>query len=141
LNSVALFLYGLFGFIIFFLLIPCQVFLTSYQIHCRLLNGTRFQRSFKDKKDAEADAARLCNERSVELKKRTVSLNHRPFGFAQGLESLGFAQDLEPRRSGPAGRIFHAKREIFGLKSARQRQRIADYVTTIPLQPAAAGGL
>src|ERR1035437_4463671 len=69
---------------------------TSYQINCRPLNGARFQRSFKDKKDAETDAARLCNERSVELNNRTVSLNHHPAGFVQGLESCDFARDLEP---------------------------------------------
>ena len=48
----------------------------NFQINCRLLNGTRYQRSFKDRKDAESDAARLRGERAVELKNRTVSLNH-----------------------------------------------------------------
>ncbi|MFH1969823.1 MAG: tyrosine-type recombinase/integrase [Verrucomicrobiota bacterium] len=48
----------------------------NFQINCTLLNGTRYQRSFKDRKDAEADAARLRDERAVELKNRTVSLNH-----------------------------------------------------------------
>ena len=48
----------------------------NFQINCTLLNGTRYQRSFKDRKDAETDAARLRDERTVELKNRTVSLNH-----------------------------------------------------------------
>ena len=49
---------------------------SNWFIDCRLLNGTRYQRSFKDRKDAETDAARLRDERAVELKNRTVSLNH-----------------------------------------------------------------
>lgn len=49
---------------------------TSYQVNCRLLNGKRYQKTFKDKQDAEADAARLRAERDVELKNRTVSLTH-----------------------------------------------------------------
>ena len=48
----------------------------NFQISCTLLNGTRYQRSFKDRKDAEDDAVRLRSERDVELKNRTVSLNH-----------------------------------------------------------------
>ena len=48
----------------------------NFQISCTLLNGTRYQRSFKDRKDAEDDAVRLRGERDVELKNRTVSLNH-----------------------------------------------------------------
>ena len=48
---------------------------TNFQISCTLLNGTRYQRSFKDRKDAEDDAVRLRGERDVELKNRTVSLN------------------------------------------------------------------
>jgi len=48
----------------------------NFQINCQLLNGTRYQKSFKDRKDAENDAARLRDERDVDLKNRTVSLNH-----------------------------------------------------------------
>ncbi len=47
-----------------------------FQINCQLLNGTRYQKSFKERKEAESDAARLRDERDVDLKNRTVSLNH-----------------------------------------------------------------
>lgn len=49
---------------------------TSYQINCRLPNGKRFQQTFKDRKDAESVATRLRDERTVELKNRTVSLHN-----------------------------------------------------------------
>lgn len=48
----------------------------SYQINCRLPNGKRFQQTFKVRKDAESVAARLRDERMVELKNRTVSLHN-----------------------------------------------------------------
>ena len=43
-------------------------------IDCRLQNGERYQKSFGDKKDAEADAERLRSERNVERKNYAVSL-------------------------------------------------------------------
>lgn len=48
----------------------------SYQINCRLPNGKRFQQTFKAKKDAESVGTRLRDERTVELKNRTVSLHN-----------------------------------------------------------------
>ncbi len=49
---------------------------TSYQINCQKLNGERYQQTFKRREDADNEADRLRDERTVELKNRNISLRN-----------------------------------------------------------------
>ena len=82
----------------------------NFQINCQLLNGTRYQKSFKDRKDAESDAARLRDERDVDLKNRTVSLNH--LSDAERIDVLQAREKLEGKATLLQCAIFYLDHNI-----------------------------